>query len=176
MSFRGYSYVVLAIFSIVLTQIYGFRKLNAYVYDLQPRATLAFHNKIRAEVGVAPLVWDKRLAAVAQNYAKVRSRDCAPIHSTDERYGENIAIGWEQVGNQMSGPFATKLWYGEKGFYNYETNKCSDVCGHYTQIVANQSKRVGCATTRCRSVPLNKIWVVCNYAPRPMGDENTRPY
>ncbi|XP_006299459.2 pathogenesis-related protein 1 [Capsella rubella] len=147
MSFSGYkSFVVLALFSIVLTQIYGLRNVNP-MYDLQPRETLRLHNQIRAAVGVAPLVWDQRLAAHAQRYAMVRSKDCAMKHSTDGMYGENIAAGWVQPVDTMSGPIATKFWFTEKPYYNYATNRCSDVCGHYTQIVANQSTRLGCGTT-----------------------------
>ncbi|KAL1195606.1 Pathogenesis-related protein 1 [Cardamine amara subsp. amara] len=166
MSFSGYSFIILALFSsIVLTQI---------VDDLQPERTLAIHNQIRAEVGVAPLVWDNQLAAYAQRYANVRSKDCAMQHSTDGTFGENIAAGWVQPLETMCGPIAAKYWYTEKPHYNYDTNRCSDVCGHYTQMVANQSTRVGCGTTRCHDNTY--VWVVCNYAPRPMGDANTRPY
>ncbi|KAG2323569.1 hypothetical protein Bca52824_016782 [Brassica carinata] len=210
MSFSGYSFVVVALLSIVLTQIYGSCNVDPQAnpqpaatsgsatsgsttsgsttsdlntlgrtnldprVDLLPAETLLVHNRVRAEVGVGPMVWDNKLAAFAQNYANVRSKDCALQHSTDEMYGENIAAGWLKSKESMSGPIAAKLWYGEKKFYNYETNKCSGVCGHYTQMVANQSHRVGCGHIRCHADTY--LWVVCNYAPRPMGDENTRPY
>ncbi|CAF1719156.1 unnamed protein product [Brassica napus] len=173
MSFSGYSFVVLTLFSIILTQIYGLGKVDP-MYDLKPEETLAIHNQIRADVGVAPLVWDDKLAAYAQNYANVRSKDCAMKHSTDGMYGENLAAGWVQPLDTMSGPIATKFWLTEKPNYNYDTNRCSGVCGHYTQIVANQSQRLGCGTVRCHNNEY--VWVVCNYAPRPMGDANTRPY
>ncbi|KAG7584452.1 CAP superfamily [Arabidopsis suecica] len=173
MSFSGYNFVVLTLFSIVLTQIYGLRNFNR-MDDLQPEETLAIHNQIRAAVGVAPLVWDEKLAAHAQRYANVRSQDCAMKHSTDGMYGENIAAGWVQPMDTMSGPIATKFWLTEKPYYNYATNRCSEPCGHYTQIVANQSTHLGCGTVRC--FKNEYVWVVCNYAPRPMGDANTRPY
>lgn len=205
MSFFGYSFVVVTLLSIVLTQIYGSCNVDPNAnpqpaatsgsttlgsttsdlntlgrtnldprVDLLPAETLDVHNRVRAEVGVGPMVWDNKLAAFAQNYANVRSRDCALQHSPDEMYGENIAGGWLKSKESMSGPIAAKLWYGEKKFYNYETNKCSGMCGHYTQMVANQSHRVGCGHVRCHASTY--LWVVCNYAPRPMGDENTRPY
>ena len=219
MSFSGYSFVIVSLLSIVLTQIYGFCNVDPNAnpqpaatsgvrahpqpaatsgvrahpqlaatsdlntlgrtnldprVDLLPAETLLVHNRVRAEVGVGPMVWDFKLAAFAQNYANVRSKDCALQHSTDEMYGENIAAGWLKSKESMSGPIAAKLWYGEKKFYNYQTNKCSGMCGHYTQMVANQSHRVGCGHVRCHADTY--LWVVCNYAPRPMGDENTRPY
>ncbi|KAL9841320.1 hypothetical protein AtNW77_Chr2g0237871 [Arabidopsis thaliana] len=55
MSFSGYSFIVLTLLSIVLTQIYGLRSFSR-MDDLQPAETLAVHNQIRAAVGVAPLV------------------------------------------------------------------------------------------------------------------------
>uniref|UniRef100_M4FD62 SCP domain-containing protein n=1 Tax=Brassica campestris TaxID=3711 RepID=M4FD62_BRACM len=207
MSFSGYSFVIVSLLSIVLTQIYGSCNVDPNAnpqpaatsgvrahpqlaatsdlntlgrtnldprVDLLPAETLLVHNRVRAEVGVGPMVWDFKLAAFAQNYANVRSKDCALQHSTDEMYGENIAAGWLKSKESMSGPIAAKLWYGEKKFYNYQTNKCSGMCGHYTQMVANQSHRVGCGHVRCHADTY--LWVVCNYAPRPMGDENTRPY
>ncbi|KAF3563075.1 hypothetical protein DY000_02012138 [Brassica cretica] len=127
MSFSGYSFVVLTLFSIVLTQIYGLGKVDP-MYDLKPEETLAIHNQIRADVGVAPLVWDDKLAAYAQNYANVRSKDCAMKHSTDGMYGENLAAGWVQPLDTMSGPIATKFWLTEKPNYNYDTNRCSGTC------------------------------------------------
>ncbi|AEC06951.1 CAP (Cysteine-rich secretory proteins, Antigen 5, and Pathogenesis-related 1 protein) superfamily protein [Arabidopsis thaliana] len=165
MSFSGYSFIVLTLLSIVLTQIYGLRSFSR-MDDLQPAETLAVHNQIRAA--------DQKLAAHAQRYANVRSQDCAMKYSTDGTYGENIAAGWVQPMDTMSGPIATKFWFTEKPYYNYATNKCSEPCGHYTQIVANQSTHLGCGTVRC--FKNEYVWVVCNYAPRPMGDANTRPY
>lgn len=78
MSFSGYSFVVLTLFSIVLTQIYGLGKVDP-MYDLKPEETLAIHNQIRADVDVAPLVWDDKLAAYAQNYANVQTECTARI-------------------------------------------------------------------------------------------------
>ena len=40
---------------------------------------------------------------------------------------------------------AVKSWADEVKDYDYENNKCSKVCGHYTQIVWATTEAVGCA-------------------------------
>ncbi|CAN8271060.1 unnamed protein product [Cochlearia groenlandica] len=176
-SFNENILIVLTLFCLILTQTYGLPKVKP-IDDVQPEGTLAVHNEIRAAVGVAPLVWNKTVAAYAQNYANKLSRNgvCAynEMKHSGGPYGENIAAGWVQPTDQMSGPIATKYWGTEKPNYNHETNKCKDICGHYTQIVANQSFSVGCGSYRCHDNEL--IWIVCDYYPMPVGDADTPPY
>lgn len=175
-SFR-YSFVVLTLFSVFLTRAYGLPKVRP-IDDVQPDKTVEVHNKIRAEVGVAPLVWNKTVAAYAQNFANKQKKAgvCAysSIRHSGGPYGENIAAGWVQPEDQMSGPIAAKYWYTEKPNYDYATNKCKAECGHYTQMVANQSFSFGCGSFRCHDNEL--IYIVCDYQPMPVGDADTRPY
>ncbi len=51
---------------------------------------LARTNSYRKKHGVAPLVWDANIGAVAQNYAS----GCPQGHSGN-RYGENLACEWQ---------------------------------------------------------------------------------
>jgi len=39
-------------------------------------------------------------------------------------------------------------WAAESRDYDYISNRCSGVCGHYTQIVWRDTKEVGCAMAR----------------------------
>ena len=63
---------------------------------------------------------------------------------------------------------------------DYATNTCSDVCGHYTQIVWRSTGFLGCGIENCtRNSPCgasfpNWSLVVCNYQPR--GNNGQRPY
>ncbi|KAF8093587.1 hypothetical protein N665_0383s0210 [Sinapis alba] len=115
-------------------------------------------------VWVAPLVWNKTVAIYAQNYANKLSRTGKCVHTDMKHstglYGENIAIGWVQPKDQMSGPISAKFWY----------------LWHYTQIVANQSTMSVVARTSHMCHNNKLIWIICNYYPKPMGDANTRPY
>ncbi|CAE5991025.1 unnamed protein product [Arabidopsis arenosa] len=176
LSFR-YSFVVLTLLSVLLTLAYGLPRVRP-IKDVQPKKTLKVHNQIRAAVGVAPLKWNRTVAAYAQKFANRQAKagvcDYSSMRHSDGPYGENIAAGWVQPEDQMSGPIAAKYWLTEKPNYDYATNKCKDVCGHYTQMVANQSFSLGCGSFRCHENEL--IYIVCNYYPMPVGDENTRPY
>ena len=40
-------------------------------------------------------------------------------------------------------------WVSEAADYDYATNTCSAVCGHYTQIVWRDTQDVGCGIKNC---------------------------
>ena len=65
------------------------------------------------------------------------------------------------------------MWMSETAWYHYATNSCDSgqECGHYTQIVWRDTKRVGCAVARGRE---REVWV-CNYDP-PGNWAGRRPY
>ncbi|CAG2213593.1 unnamed protein product [Mytilus edulis] len=72
-------------------------------------------------------------------------------------------------------------WVNEKKDYDYASNSCSGVCGHYTQVVWADSTKLGCAVGSCPSMTnlpsyfRNVKFVVCNYGPG--GNFNGRkPY
>jgi uncharacterized protein YkwD len=127
------------------------------------------HNDARRALGLRPLRWDPQVASYAQWYANQRRGDCQLRHSNGP-YGENLfwgsGVGWtpEQ---------AVAAWVAEKPQYNYYTNSCNGMCGHYTQIVWKDSRRLGCAMVVCDG---NKgTLVVCSYDP-PGNYVGMRPY
>lgn len=131
--------------------------------------TLA-HNEVRAQVGLAPLAWDEDLAAIAQGWANT----CQFAHNSGrsdtypEYVGENIYMSGGFV---PSGADVVDAWASEVADYDYAANRCSGVCGHYTQIVWEETSKVGCGIAECGRGNI----VVCNYAPG--GNINgRRPY
>ncbi|XP_057536825.1 pathogenesis-related protein PR-1-like [Amaranthus tricolor] len=128
-------------------------------------------NAARAAVRVPPLSWDNRLAAYAQWWANQRRYDCALRHSSGP-YGENIFWG---SGDNWSPAFAVQYWVAEGKYYNYYSNSCSygQDCGHYTQIVWRNSRRVGCAKVVCYNG--RGVFITCNYDP-PGNYIGSRPY
>jgi uncharacterized protein YkwD len=125
-----------------------------------PTDVLAAHNSIRSKVGLPPLAWSDDLAHVAQKWADKLAAAGEFHHSTDNRYGENLF--------RISGDGATSnayevvnAWGAESASYHYESNSCQGECGHYTQIVWRETKKVGCAVARD---PKHEVWV-CEYAP-----------
>lgn len=124
--------------------------------------TLAAHNRYRSEVGVGNLAWSDKLAQVAQSWAKgLQQQGCAMQHSGNQ-YGENLywAMGFTPTITQ-----AIDSWGKEKQNYHYGDNRCAagKVCGHYTQIVWQNTTHVGCGMAQCDHG--NETIVVCNYDP-----------
>ncbi|KAI3830459.1 hypothetical protein MKX03_018149 [Papaver bracteatum] len=133
--------------------------------------TLINHNLARAHVGVAPIVWNEKVAAYARDYANKRAADCNLIHSMGP-YGENLAMG------PRGGPFVVKdavtMWVGEENDYNYASNSCRQKkgCGHYTQVIWRKSVHVGCARVICHN---GGTFIICSYDP-PGNIIGQRPY
>ncbi len=142
----------------------------------------AAHNAVRLHVSPAPasplvpLEWSSAIAEVAKEYAE----HCVFEHSGDNRLGENLYV----ESGRSSGPAeVVEAWASEDEFYSYATNGCAsgEQCGHYTQIVWSDTRRVGCGRAQCSaaSSPFGngQPWVnwVCNYDP-PGNYVGQRPY
>lgn len=115
------------------------------------------------------LVWDDRLAQVAQNWANQGTFAHNPNRDTDYAsaggsgpVGETIAAGTSLTPQQLA-----SLWIGEGSNYNYATNACSSgSCYDYTQVVWAQTTAVGCGLATVRGGTLDgAAFLVCNYAP-----------
>jgi pathogenesis-related protein 1 len=135
-----------------------------------PDAMLAAHNRVRAQVGVAPLHWSAALAGSAQAWAdQLATRNgCAMKHSGP---GENLY--WASPLSYSDGrrepqsidpEHVADAWAGERRFYRPATNDCAagQVCGHYTQMVWGTTTQVGCAYRVCAND--EQVWV-CHYRP-----------
>jgi uncharacterized protein YkwD len=132
------------------------------------RDMLAGHNAVRARVAMPPLTWSDRLAARAQDWADTLLARKQFIHRPNSSYGENL---FEITGAAASPAQVINAWAEESRNYNYAANRCTGVCGHYTQIVWRDTKEVGCAVARGRG---REVWV-CNYDP-PGNWVGRRPY
>jgi len=129
---------------------------------------LAAHNSVRRSVGVAPLVWSERLADFAREWADYLAMHHNFFHRRNSPYGENL---FEITSASAAPAEVVKDWASESRDYQYRSNTCRGVCGHYTQIIWRDTKRVGCAAARGGRT---EIWV-CNYDP-PGNFIGRRPY
>ncbi|MEG3143603.1 CAP domain-containing protein [Sphingomonas sp. RT2P30] len=131
-------------------------------------AMLRGHNAARAAVGVAPLVWDDRLATDAAAYAATLARENRFEHAAQpqgpSREGENLWMGTRDAFgfDEMLGH-----WVAERRYYRAaptpdfsSTGRWGDVA-HYTQMVWRTSTTVGCALASNR----DNDYLVCRYAP-----------
>ncbi|KAK3183750.1 hypothetical protein Dsin_031036 [Dipteronia sinensis] len=140
-----------------------------YAQD-SPADFLNAHNEARSEVGVRNLTWNSTVASYAQNYANKKMDDCELLLSRGP-YSENLA--WSS--GYLSGVQAVSLWVSEKAYYDPNHNTCTDdhqVCGHYTQLVSQDSQHLGCGKVRCKT---GGSFICCNYDP-PGIFVGRRPY
>ncbi len=163
---------------------------------------VAAHNAARKAVEVDPLAWSDELGQVALDWLAEQKdkliaeakegweerRIVLPDHSTDDKYGENIA-GW--AGSRPAGAErAVTGWLAEKGAFDKlnadgsykfgdekgktETDAAGKegpiIVGHYTQIVWKGTTHLGAAklTFRLADDRGNErtyVAIVCNYNP-----------
>ena len=132
------------------------------------RDMLAVHNAVRARLGLSPLKWSDRLAARAEDWAATLVARGQFVHRPNSTYGENL---FEIRGTVASSAQVVNAWAAESLNYDYRSNKCRGVCGHYTQIVWADTREMGCAVARGGG---REVWV-CNYDP-PGNWIGKRPY
>lgn len=134
---------------------------------------LTAHNRWRQQVGISNnLVWSSEAAVVAQAWADdLKSRGCISEHNPNRgNYGENIYWSFNLSPTSRD---VVDAWGSEIADYDYATNTCATdkVCGHYTQVVWNDTEKVGCGKAFCNA---EQIWV-CNYSP-PGNWVGQKPY
>jgi pathogenesis-related protein 1 len=129
---------------------------------------LAAHNAVRATQAIRPLIWSDKLAARAQDWADTLLARDEFMHRPKSPYGENL---FAIEGESASPEEVVGAWASEARDYDYATNRCRKVCGHYTQLVWAGTKAVGCGVARNSR---REVWV-CNYDP-PGNYVGKRPY
>jgi pathogenesis-related protein 1 len=142
---------------------------------------LQAHNRLRAQKGLSSLRWSEPLADYAREWAQYlsRSRNCRMQHRKEPAYGENLAYSSAAF---LSPSAVLTLWASEEKDFDYQRNRCvpGKMCGHYTQLVWRDTRKVGCALSYCRVEEpsghfiYEQVWV-CNYDP-PGNVIGERPY
>lgn len=139
----------------------------------------AAHNEVRAGVGVGPMTWSPSLAATAQSWAEACVDVDAPAglidHNDGRSDGHPYYVG-ENIygsGGGATGIAAVQAWAAEVSSYDYDTNACTGVCGHYTQIVWATSVDLGCGIATCPGLTYGN-GIVCDYGPG--GNSGGKPY
>ncbi|XP_075574777.1 glioma pathogenesis-related protein 1 isoform X2 [Pelecanus crispus] len=146
------------------------------------------HNKFRSKVNppasnMLRMSWDAALAKTAKAWAKkckfkhnIYLKVKGKVHPTFTPLGENI---WTGTATIFSVDTALSGWFNEVSSYSFSTNRCSGMCGHYTQVVWAESYKVGCAVHFCNTVEnfpglFRAAHFVCNYGPA--GNYPRKPY
>jgi pathogenesis-related protein 1 len=135
------------------------------------QAITAYHDKVRADVGVGPMKWSRTLAVYAQEWSDhLAATTCRMAHRTEGKYGENLFQGTAGFYTAVD---AAKNWEAEKKDYRGGVLTESDwrPAGHYTQMVWRDTTALGCGEAVCKRT----LIVVCNYDP-PGNYIGRRPY
>ncbi|MEO8662944.1 MAG: CAP domain-containing protein, partial [Bryobacteraceae bacterium] len=115
-------------------QLWAFLALTASVGAQQPlpRQMLDAHNRLRALVGTPPLIWSEDLASYAQEWADRLLKRRQFSHRPHRVYGENL---YTIAGATATPRQVVRSWAAESANYDYNSDTCRGVCGHYTQII-----------------------------------------
>jgi len=138
----------------------------------QDQAFLDAHNQVRASAQPAPspalpsLHWSQEAASLAQQWAG----QCTFSHNPNlGDFGENIAAFSPAGSGNPQG--VVQGWAAEAQNYDYATDTCGSICGHYTQLVWRATTAVGCGRATCTaaSSPFGgtrdwELWI-CDYDP-----------
>ena len=172
---RNLGVLCLIFVALAITSGAQWRHIASANYTPEPASALAgdmlaAHNEVRARAGVLPLRWSDRLAVYAQDWARHLVQEGQFHHRSHPVYGENL---FEIAGPRATPSEVVGTWAAEARDYNYRDNACRGgaMCGHYTQLVWNDTREVGCAIARDAAT---EVWV-CNYDP-PGNWVGERPY
>eukprot|EP01129_Flabellula_baltica_P008673 TRINITY_DN3474_c0_g1_i1.p1 TRINITY_DN3474_c0_g1~~TRINITY_DN3474_c0_g1_i1.p1 ORF type:complete len:925 (-),score=184.87 TRINITY_DN3474_c0_g1_i1:1550-4282(-) len=118
------------------------------------RSLLVIHNRLRSDAGVPPLTWSGTL----ENAAKQAASICRNSYT---QYARNVATG--RVGASLSSMISP--WISQQRYWNCYSNRCYYQCGYYTQMIWENTQRVGCAVQECGSGRSSYQYLVCHYDP-----------
>ncbi len=133
----------------------------------EAQEALDFHNEVRKDVRSPPLEWSAELAGFAQAWAdELAATGCKMKHRPSsgkwrQEYGENI---YWCSGFTASARDASENWHSEIRDYKHQPVNANifPKCGHYTQMVWKDSRRLGIGVAKCRD---GEMIIVANYDP-----------
>lgn len=146
-------------------------KIHAITDDASVKSLLRSHAEARAELGLPSLTYNSSLAAfAASNGARISCEAGKLLHTPPElrgKRGENLASASFHIANAKLVRLGVKGWVDEKDGYDLDSNKCNlshGSCGHYTQMIWDETTEVGCAIAH-HCGPNGISVLACNYAP-----------
>lgn len=90
---------------------------------------------------------DLQDSSAMQTSAAQHAQACVFEHSNDP-YGQNLFAG---TGTSWTIEQAVNSWADEARYYDFDADSCvvGELCGHYTQLVWESTRNVGCVVQQC---------------------------
>ncbi|CAH0722922.1 unnamed protein product, partial [Brenthis ino] len=124
---------------------------------------LEVHNEYRIEHGVSPLVLNKEICKISQQWAEELAGKDTMSYSINQTYGESIYCGWSSDPNvKIRAKDCVDKWYSEINDFSFGKEPEILSCGHFTQIVWKSTRELGIGKAKSDS---GKLYVVANYYP-----------
>lgn len=147
----------------------------------QRNIILGLHNYIREQYHLPNLVWDMNIEKQSQEWANTLIKNNVLKHSnsTNNKWmWENlymITTSEKRIKSDWSD--AVIVWTQEWQSYDFDTNTCNTwaICGHFTQVIWKNTKRVGCGQALKKKGSMTTIYWVCQYDP-PWNYIGQKPY
>ncbi|KAL8565024.1 hypothetical protein ACOMHN_003400 [Nucella lapillus] len=139
------------------------------------------HNLYRSRVSptasnMQVMVWDDSLATIAGKWSRFcqlghdKGADRLSPDLPEVYIGQNAAYGYRTWHGAIKG------WHNEVSNFKYGNGSIDNaVVGHYTQVVAWRSARLGCGQANCPKSKYGKHFV-CNYAQGQLFKDTVTPY
>ncbi len=141
--------------------------------EIDVQEILNAHNHYRHALRLANLSWSEDISMAARKWA-VHLAGTGTMEHSSSRYGENI---WAGTSGAYSQTEMINAWGSEKRFFVYG-QRFPDICkghwmkcGHYTQMIWRNTRRVGCGTASRADM----TYLVCQYDP-PGNFQGQMPY
>lgn len=133
-------------------------------YDQFCLEALNAHNYYRRIHHAYPLTINNQLSNIAQNYSRrlaytIRALQHSTNRYNNENLGENL---YYCTGKVPTGNMATKSWYDEIEYYNFNSDSGNTASGHFSQVVWKGTREVGFGVTKNYN---GQYFVVANYFP-----------
>ncbi|SFV64057.1 putative deoxyribonucleotide triphosphate pyrophosphatase [hydrothermal vent metagenome] len=153
---------------------------------------IKLHNEKRRNYYTdSDLSYSMALEKAAQKYANTLASNGKFEHDPEngeKGYGENLYAHSKRVA--LTTADAMPHWYDEeKVLYNYDDGSCQEAyydngsrikCGHYTQVIWQETREVGCATAQYKTGDMKNGFVyVCKYKKAgnsSMNGKEEKPY
>ena len=135
------------------------------------KVSLDYHNELRKKHNSSILLHDNEIEMTAQNHANLLAKTNDFVHSENRgNVGENLFAKYstEELSLDVCKSLARECvdsWYNEISMYDFEKPGFDLKTGHFTQVVWNESKKLGTGFAMGEIDEYTSFYCVSHYLP-----------